>query len=174
MCSTLSPIGSWRLQDSDLIISSDQPQEAAKGNDYFLPTVQLGRLRSVEITFLGQRVRTAQEQNLERTQGPLQGPPSRRLAEEESTGRAQAAAGACRLVYFGAEGHFITSWNHRMLKQMGPDRSSDSTPLFYEGGNWGQRYESPFSSLSFPCPTDIKWWGRDCQLFTQIPSSLYG
>ena len=158
MCSTLSPMGSWCLPDSDLIISSDQPQEAAKGNDFFLPTVQLGRLRSVEITFLGQGVRTVSGTELGENPRPsLQGPPSRWLAEEESTGRTQAAAGACRLVYFGAEGHFITSWNHRMLKQMGPDRSSDSTPLFYEGGNWGQRYESPFSSLSFPCPTDSKW-----------------
>lgn len=39
----------------------------------FLSTVQLGRLRSIEITWLGQRMRTAQEQNLERAQGPLHG-----------------------------------------------------------------------------------------------------
>lgn len=102
----------------------------------FLPTVQLGRLRSVEITFLGQGVRRAQEENLERSQGPLCGvrPPDQ-LAEEDTPDRAHIVAGACRLVYFGAEGHFIISWNHRMLKQMGPKRSSDSTPLFNEGGN---------------------------------------
>lgn len=37
----------------------------------FLPTVQLGRLRSIEIISLGRGVRTAQEQTLEITQGPL-------------------------------------------------------------------------------------------------------
>lgn len=83
----------------------------------FLPTVQLGRLRSVEITFLGQGVRTAQEENLERTQGPLCGvrPPDQ-LAEEDTPDRAYIVAGACRLVYFG-KGRFIRTFHHLLEPQ---------------------------------------------------------
>lgn len=138
----------------DLIISSDQPQEAAKGNDFFLPTVQLGRLEVMEITFLGQVSENSSGTELgENLKALCRVHPSRQLAEEESTGRAQPAAGACRLVYFGAEGHFITSWNHRMLKQMGPDRSYlIQHPCFMKEETEARDMNLPFSSpfLSLP------------------------
>lgn len=75
----------------------------------------------MEITGIGRGVKTVWEQALEgsplsRVHQPHQ------LAEENSSGHG--------LVYLGAEGRFVTSWNHRMLRQMGPPRSSDSPPPF--------------------------------------------
>lgn len=116
--------------DGDLIISSDQPGEEAEGDD-FSPHSTGGETEVSGDHWTWPRSENSLGTELGANPRPaLQDLQAHQLAEENSSGRGRAAAGMCRLVYFGAEGHFITSWNHRMLTQTGPQRSSDSTPLF--------------------------------------------
>lgn len=126
---------SWYLPESELIISSDQPQEAVKNND-FSPHCTVGETEVDRDRLTRPRSENSSGTELgDNPRSSLQGPPGRPVSRGGLLRPRTCPAGARRLVCFGAEAHVITSWIHRMLKQMGPETSSDLSSLFYEGGN---------------------------------------